>query len=82
MLFFTSFFRDFEYSHVSPYIRFGIYSFFRNFEIFDFDSAYIREYTVNFGMKLGVFSTQSAFPIKNFDVKMCDIHYLGSLFTK
>ena len=64
------------YSHAPAYIRFGIYSFFRNFEIFDFDSAYIREYTVDFGMKLGVFSTQLAFPSKNLDVKMCDQIYI------
>ena len=46
------------YSHVPAYIRFGIYSFFRNFENFDFDSAYIREYMVNFDAELGVFSAQ------------------------
>ena len=45
-------------SHVPAYIRFGIYSFFRNFENFDFDSAYIRENMVDFDVELDACSIQ------------------------
>ena len=58
------------YSHVPAYIRFGIYSFFRNFENFDFDSAYIRENMVDFDVELDACSIQETFLSKDLYVKI------------